>query len=179
VKYTAIRYKQCGALINILIVIFQIKPMEEKDSAKLNNGETKLDVERTPGSVDSLDTGLIWDKLPISHVLFQTTYTNRSGREQEYTMSVRRTSKVTLTTDVTSTHSNGVNMSVTLQTPAELLQASVGYQSQYTLTRSSQQAFEGELDWGVDSLIKVCESRFGYKLGFSPVFTLSNDGAFS
>jgi hypothetical protein len=82
-----------------------------------------------------------------------------TDRQQEYTMRTEKTTKSAMMTEIESGYTRGVEMSVTLKTPGELLEANAGYKREYSLTHLSGQSFEEELHWGVDSVIKVSNTR--------------------
>ncbi|KAK2142187.1 hypothetical protein LSH36_987g00025 [Paralvinella palmiformis] len=100
-------------------------------------------------------SGLVRTFRPSMSVLFRTKFKNMTDRQQEYTMRTEKTTKSAMMTEIESGYTRGVEMSVTLKTPGELLEANAGYKREYSLTHLSGQSFEEELHWGVDSVIKV------------------------
>ena len=109
---------------------------------------------RYPDGV-TVHSGLSRGTRPSMSVLFRTKFKNMTDRQQEYTMKTEKTTKSALITEVESGYTRGVEMSVTLKTPGELLEANAGYRREYSLTHLSGESFEEELHWGVDSVIKV------------------------
>ena len=95
------------------------------------------------------------DNLVHSSVLFQTHYSNNTGEQQEYTMRTEKTTRSTCTTSLDHSFTKGMEMSVTMKSPGELVEASAGFHAEETLTNSAGQEFGEELTWGVESLIKV------------------------
>lgn len=90
-----------------------------------------------------------------SSVLFQTKFHNNTDDFQEYTLRTERTTCSTCETSLEHGFTRGYEMSVTLKSPGEILEASAGYHNEETLTNSAGQTFEEEMTWGVESLIRV------------------------
>ena len=88
-------------------------------------------------------------------VLFQTKFTNNTKDTQEYTMRTEKTTRSSCTTSVETGFTKGIDLGVSLKTPGEVLEASVGFHREFSLTNSDGQTFEEELTWGVESVIKV------------------------
>lgn len=88
-------------------------------------------------------------------ILFSTKYTNDTTDLQEYTMRTEKTTRSTVETSVETSYTRGMEMSVSLKTPGEILEANAGYSSENSLTNTEGQSFEEEVSWGVESVIKV------------------------
>jgi hypothetical protein len=114
-----------------------------------NENEARLE---NSGAVHS---GLAGSDRPTTSVLFRTTFKNRTDRQQEYTMRTEKTTKSAFMVETESGYSKGFDLSVTLKTPGELMEANAGYHREYSLTNITGESFEEELHWGVDSVIKV------------------------
>ncbi len=93
-------------------------------------------------------------RVPLS-VLFQTKFTNNTGESQEYTMRTEKTTRSACMTEVESGYTKGFDLSVSLKTPCEVLEANAGFHREFSLTNTEGETFEEELSWGVESLIKV------------------------
>ena len=115
------------------------------------------------GDGDDNDIGIESQQTPNSHkdnlvhsnVLFETHYSNSTDAQQEYTIRTEKTTRSTCTTSLDHSFTKGMEMSVTMKSPGELVEASAGFHAEETLTNSAGQEFEEELTWGVESLIKV------------------------
>jgi len=88
-------------------------------------------------------------------VLFSTKYTNDTTDIQEYTMRTEKTTRPSCETTLETSWTKGMEMSVGLKTPCEILEANAGYHSENSLTNTEGQTFEEEVTWGVESVIKV------------------------
>ena len=90
-----------------------------------------------------------------ANVLFQTKFTNNTNDEQEYTMKTEKTTSSSCSTSVETGFTKGYEMSITLKTPCEILEANAGYKNEMYLTKSEGQSIEETLTWGVESQIRV------------------------
>lgn len=90
-----------------------------------------------------------------ANVLFQTKFTNNTNDEQEYTMKTEKTTSSSCSTSIETGFTKGYEMSITLKTPCEVLEANAGYKNEMSLTRSEGQSLEETLTWGVESQIRV------------------------
>lgn len=88
-------------------------------------------------------------------ILFNTKFSNDTEDPQEYTMRTEKTTSSTCSTDLETCFTKGYEMSVSLKSPCEIFEANAGYHREMSLTNSSGQVFEEELQWGVESQIKV------------------------
>ena len=52
-----------------------------------------------------------------SSILFQTKFTNTTKREQEYTLKTEKTTRSSATTEIETSYTRGIEMSVNLKTP--------------------------------------------------------------
>ena len=93
----------------------------------------------------------------LSHcsTLFQTSFTNNTGDDQEYTLRTQKTTCSTATTEIESCLTKGVEMQVCLKSPGEIFEANAGYSRELSLSNAQGQTFEEVLEWGVESQIKV------------------------
>lgn len=93
----------------------------------------------------------------LSHasVLFQTRFINNTDGDQEYTIKTEKSTRSTCTAELEHSFTKGMEMSVTLKSPGELLEANAGFHAEETLTNNTGQEFEEEMMWGVESLVKV------------------------
>jgi hypothetical protein len=90
-----------------------------------------------------------------ANILFQTKFSNNTNDEQEYTMKTEKTTSSSCSTSIETGFTKGYEMSVTLKTPCEVLEANAGYRNEMSLTRSEGQSIEETLTWGVESQIRV------------------------
>ncbi len=90
-----------------------------------------------------------------SSVLFQTKFTNNTLDGQEYTLKTEKTTRSSATTEIETSYTRGIEMSVNLKTPGEIFEANCGFTRELCLTNNESQSIEEELTWGVESLIKV------------------------
>lgn len=116
----------------------------------------KETVQKPEDSGQTTDASLK-SKSPKTHssILFQTKFHNNTEDDQEYTLRTERTTRSTCETNIEHGFTRGYEMSVTLKSPCEVLEASAGYHNEETLTNSAGQTFEEEITWGVESQIKV------------------------
>ncbi|ELU06669.1 hypothetical protein CAPTEDRAFT_96689 [Capitella teleta] len=89
------------------------------------------------------------------NVLFQTKFTNNTQEAQEYTMRTEKTTTSTASTEIETCLTKGIEIGVTLKSPCEVFEASAGYKREMSLTNVHGETFEEELNWGVESLIRV------------------------
>ena len=90
-----------------------------------------------------------------ANILFQTKFTNNTMDGQEYTLKTEKTTRSSCSTEVETSYTRGIEMSLNLKTPGEIFEANAGYTRELTLTNNSGETIEEELTWGVESLIKV------------------------
>ena len=87
--------------------------------------------------------------------LFNTKFTNSTDEDQEYTIKTEKTTRSECTTEIENSWSRSWEMGISLKTPCEIFEANAGYSREVSLTNTQGQTFEEELNWGVESLIKV------------------------
>ncbi len=90
-----------------------------------------------------------------ANILFQTKFTNNTQDGQEYTLKTEKTTRSSCSTEIETSYTRGIQMSLNLKTPGEIFEANAGYSRELTLTNNSGETLEEELTWGVESLIKV------------------------
>jgi len=95
------------------------------------------------------------------NVLFQTTFANRTDREQTYTFRAERTTRSTCSVTVEQACTTGVEIGVTLTTPCQILEANAGFRREMTLANSESETIEEELTWSVDSQVNVLGRHIG------------------
>ncbi|CAJ0569788.1 unnamed protein product, partial [Mesorhabditis spiculigera] len=88
-------------------------------------------------------------------VLFKTTFTNTTQREQEYSFKTERTTRSTSTVIVEKGVCRGVQMELKLKTPCEVVEAGAGFAQEVSLNHIGENSVEEELTWGVDSCVRV------------------------
>ena len=93
--------------------------------------------------------------VPMSTVLFKTTFTNKTKNPQKYTFRTERTTRSSCTVEMEECFTQGVEMSIGLKTPCEILEANAGFSRELSLTNTAGQTIEEEMTWGVDSEIEV------------------------
>jgi len=98
---------------------------------------------------------------PTSNVLFQTTFANRTDREQTYTFRAERTTRSTCSVTVEQACTTGVEVGITLSTPFEILEANAGFRREMTLANSESETIEEEMTWSVDSQVNVLGRHIG------------------
>ena len=95
-------------------------------------------------------------------ILFQTKFTNNTQDGQEYTLKTEKTTRSSCTTEIETSYTKGIEMSVNLKTPGEIFECNAGYSRELTLTNNDGETLEEELTWGVESLIKVKPEHIAY-----------------
>ena len=92
---------------------------------------------------------------PLSSVLFQTTFTNRTGNDQKYTFRTERTTRSICAISLENSYTQGYEMSIGLKLPNEILEANAGFSREVSLSNGREQTTEEEMTWSVDSEIGV------------------------
>ena len=95
------------------------------------------------------------------NVLFQTTFANRTDREQTYTFRAERTTRSTCSVSVEQACTTGVEVGMKLTTPGQILEANAGFRREMTLSNSESETIEEELTWSVDSQVNVLGRHVG------------------
>ncbi|VIO86120.1 Uncharacterized protein BM_BM2499 [Brugia malayi] len=93
--------------------------------------------------------------------LFKSTFTNTTEREQEYSFKTERSTRSAATVIIEKGVCRGIEMSLKLKTPGEVVEANAGFNSELTVINIGENTIEEELTWGVDSTIRVppfCET---------------------
>lgn len=93
--------------------------------------------------------------ISTNHVLFNTTFTNRTAHEQNFSFKTERKTRSSCTVDVEQGCVTGGEIGVKLTTPCEFLEINAGFKREITLVSTDSQTTEEELTWGVDSQVKV------------------------
>ena len=121
-------------------------------------------VEGLPGEANAnADGGQMADFGKSSaSILFQTKFTNNTQDGQEYTLKTEKTTRSSCTTEIETSYTKGIEMSVNLKTPGEIFECNAGYSRELTLTNNDGETLEEELTWGVESLIKVKPEHIAY-----------------
>jgi len=88
-------------------------------------------------------------------VLFKTTFTNTTDREQEYSFKTERVTRSAATVIVEKGICRGVDMSLKLKTPCEVVEANAGFKTELSVMHIGENTTEEELAWGVDSTVRV------------------------
>ncbi|ELT95328.1 hypothetical protein CAPTEDRAFT_211575 [Capitella teleta] len=88
-------------------------------------------------------------------VLFRTKFENDTKEPQEYTMRAQRTTKSTCNTEVERSYTREQELGITLKAPGDVFEANAGFKSEFTLSKVHGDSFEYELEWEVQSQIKV------------------------
>jgi len=88
-------------------------------------------------------------------ILFETTFTNNTSGDQEYTMRTEKTTKSSCSTNIETGYTKGVDMCITLKTPCEIFEANAGFHREMSLTNATGETIEEEITWGVESHINV------------------------
>jgi len=96
-----------------------------------------------------------------SNVLFQTTFANRTDREQTYTFRAERTTRSTCSVCVEQACTTGVEVGVKLTTPGQILEANAGFRREMTLANCESETIEEEMTWSVDSQVNVLGRHIG------------------
>lgn len=94
-------------------------------------------------------------------VLFKSTFTNSTEREQEYSFKTQRTTRSTATISIEKGVCRGMDMQLKLKTPCEIVEANAGFHNEISIIHIGENTVEEELTWGVDSTINVppfCET---------------------
>lgn len=92
---------------------------------------------------------------PMSQVLFKSHFTNNTEQDQEYSFKTERTTKSTCEVLYEEGYTVGQEVSVTLKTPGEVFEANAGFHRELSLMKSEGETKEEELNWAVDSQIRV------------------------
>ncbi|CAJ0604339.1 unnamed protein product [Cylicocyclus nassatus] len=88
-------------------------------------------------------------------VLFKTTFTNTTQREQEYSFKTERCTRSTSTVIIEKGVCRGMEVALKLKTPCEVVEANAGFHQEVNLTHIGENTSEEELSWGVDSCVRV------------------------
>ncbi|CAD6198975.1 unnamed protein product [Caenorhabditis auriculariae] len=88
-------------------------------------------------------------------VLFKTTFTNTTQREQEYSFKTERATRSTSTVIIERGVCRGTEVSLKLKTPCEVVEANAGFHQEVMLNHIGENTNEEELGWGVDSTVRV------------------------
>ncbi|VDM50878.1 unnamed protein product [Toxocara canis] len=94
-------------------------------------------------------------------VLFKSTFTNTTEREQEYSFKTERATRSAVTVAVEKGVCRGVDMELKLKTPCEIVEANAGFHNEVSVVHVGENTVEEELTWGVDSTVRVppmCET---------------------
>ena len=92
---------------------------------------------------------------PLTSVLFQTTFANRTENDQTYSFRTERTTRSTCTITLENTFTQGYETSIGLKLPNEILEANAGFSREVSLSNSREQTIEEEMTWCVDSEVSV------------------------
>lgn len=160
--------KKGGSYISLTVDWSEVKFRDETTWARLANdafetpasGEKKNEKNHNDENAGSeegqvADMAAVGAATPHAGILFHTKFTNNTKAEQEYTMRTEKTTKSTCMTEVENGFTRGIDLSVNLKTPCEILEMNAGYHREVSLTNTEGQEFEEELRWEVESLIKV------------------------
>uniref|UniRef100_A0A0N5AAW7 Immunoglobulin E-set n=1 Tax=Syphacia muris TaxID=451379 RepID=A0A0N5AAW7_9BILA len=93
--------------------------------------------------------------------LFKSTFSNTTDREQEYSFKTERSTRSSATVIVEKGLCRGVDMSLKLKTPCEVVEANAGFHNEISITHVGENTTEEELIWGIDSNVRVpprCEA---------------------
>ncbi|CAB3409967.1 unnamed protein product [Caenorhabditis bovis] len=88
-------------------------------------------------------------------VLFKTTFTNTTQREQEYSFKTERATRSSSTVIIEKGVCRGAEVSLKLKTPCEVVEANAGFTQEVMLNHIGENTNEEELSWGVDSTVRV------------------------
>ncbi|KJH49370.1 hypothetical protein DICVIV_04510 [Dictyocaulus viviparus] len=88
-------------------------------------------------------------------VLFKTTFTNTTQREQEYSFKTERCTRSTSTVIIEKGVCRGMEVALKLKTPCEVVEANAGFHQEVVLNHIGENTNEEELCWGVDSSVRV------------------------
>uniref|UniRef100_A0A158P8P7 Protein Simiate n=1 Tax=Angiostrongylus cantonensis TaxID=6313 RepID=A0A158P8P7_ANGCA len=88
-------------------------------------------------------------------VLFKTTFTNTTQREQEYSFKTERCTRSTSTVIIEKGVCRGMEVALKLKTPCEVVEANAGFHQEVQLNHIGENTSEEELCWGVDSCVRV------------------------
>ncbi|VDK22020.1 unnamed protein product [Anisakis simplex] len=94
-------------------------------------------------------------------VLFKSTFTNTTEREQEYSFKTERVTRSAVTVSVEKGVCRGIDMELKLKTPCEVVEANAGFHNEVSVVHIGENTQEEELTWGVDSTVRVppkCET---------------------
>ena len=92
---------------------------------------------------------------PKHNVLFHTTFSNKTDKEQKYNFETNRTTRSSCSVEIEKGYTMGMEMSVKLCTPGEILEANAGFSRELSLVNIEGQTIEEELSWGVNSEMAV------------------------
>ncbi|KAF1757143.1 hypothetical protein GCK72_013598 [Caenorhabditis remanei] len=88
-------------------------------------------------------------------VIFKTTFTNTTQREQEYSFKTERATRSSSTVIIEKGVCRGAEVSLKLKTPCEVVEANAGFTTEVMLNHIGENTSEEELTWGVDSCVRV------------------------
>ncbi|MCP3663285.1 MAG: ETX/MTX2 family pore-forming toxin [Gammaproteobacteria bacterium] len=87
--------------------------------------------------------------------LFRTYFANNTKQEQEYSFKTERTTRSTATVIIENGFTRGMDFSMKLATPCEVLEANAGFKREISVCNIGEDTVEEELMWGVDSNVRV------------------------
>ena len=88
-------------------------------------------------------------------MLFKTTFRNNTDHEQEYSFKTERRTQSSCEVEIEKGVSYGEELGISLKLPSEVLEIGAGFHRAVSVTKTTQQSFEQEMLWGVDSQVKV------------------------
>lgn len=132
-----------------------------KEKSLLKNEAIAMDIDWKRVKFDD-DPPLYTPRPPVpgtgrstNHVLFNTTFTNRTDHEQNFSFKTERKTRSSFAVQVEQGCVTGAEMGVKLTTPGEFLEINAGFKRETVLVNTDSQTVEEELTWGVDSQVKV------------------------
>jgi hypothetical protein len=92
-----------------------------------------------------------------AHVLFKTTFINDSKGEQEYQLNAERKTMSSCSFEIYEGYSNegSCELSLEIPLPGVVATAGAGFKREYTLENSRSKSIQEEMNWSVQSNIKV------------------------
>nr|XP_002734768.1 PREDICTED: uncharacterized protein LOC100371059 [Saccoglossus kowalevskii] len=94
-------------------------------------------------------------ELPSGYVLFKTSFTNNTEKEQENILKTERRTRSSCSISIEKGFTIGGSIGVNLSPPNPVIQANAGFSRELSLNRMEEHTLEEELVWTVDTKITI------------------------
>lgn len=125
---------------------------DDNSNSGVANGEAKVNGVVEMARSAHVDT-------PDVNILFNTEFTNDTGKDQVYTLRIDKKTCSLCSTEVEHGVTKGVELGVSLKLPSEVFEANAGFKREVSLTKVEGETIEEEASWGAESTITVAEGK--------------------